>query len=68
MHSQEEMETKLALGKCNWSNKIMSKQFDVIEKEFQDIVECPSLFTDKCFVMNAFSAVEDSIEELEQLR
>ena len=46
----------------------MSKQFDVIEKEFQDIVECPSLFTNKRFVVNTFSAVEDSIEELEQLR
>ena len=51
------------LVKNNWRDRSMSKQFDITEKAFQDIIEYPSSFTDELFVMDVFSAAAYSIEE-----
>ena len=47
------------IAKYNWSNKSMSRQFDILEQALLDIVEEPSLFADKDFMMRIFNATLD---------
>ena len=51
------------LAKYNWSNRSVSRQFDILERGLSHMLEEPSLFTDEDFMMNIFKGASHVIPE-----
>ena len=52
------------LAKYIWSDRNMARQCEILEKYLLDMLEEPSLFADKDFMMNIFKGASDVIPEL----